>query len=375
MFESGLIYRNPKPHLYARHAAFPSLVLLPSGELLATFSIGCGFESADTHTELARSTDGGRTWQLVGAVFNESVPDRPTSCNVRISRAPDGELLAIGVRADRSRTDEGLTNPETLGFVETEVVLFRSHDDGHTWSGPEIIEPPLVGPSFELCSPIVTLSNGRWLWPTSTWMGWDGDCPNGMKAVAFISHDRGQTWPEYADVMNNTADNIIFWEQKMVELADGRVLAVCWTHDMPNGVDRPIHYAISHDGGRTFGEPRSTGLQGQTSTPIVLGDGRIVTVYRRTDLPGLWANYGRLDGDTWINETQVPLWGYQRPGEANSVGGENLSRSFNVLKFGLPTGLVLPDGDVFVAFWGVEDCIYNIRWFRIPAQPTEANQA
>src|SRR5215212_6850016 len=89
MLETGLIYRNPKPHLYSRQASFPALVLLPSGEMLASFAIGSGFEAADMHTELARSADGGRSWQLIGAVFNEQT-DRPMSANVRISRMLDG---------------------------------------------------------------------------------------------------------------------------------------------------------------------------------------------------------------------------------------------------------------------------------------------
>jgi hypothetical protein len=366
MIETGLIYRNPKPHLYSRQAAFPSLVLLPNGELLASFAIGSGFEAADQHTELARSADGGRTWSLAGAVFNER-GDRPTSANVRISRVPDGELLAVGVRADRSRADEGLTNPATQGFVETELILLRSSDDGHSWRGPDVVAPPLVGPSFELCSPVVPLSDGRWLWPTSTWKGWDGDSPNGMKAIALVSHDRGLTWPEYVEVMNGVAENVIFWEQKIVDIDDGRLLAVCWTHDLGQGADRPVHYAISKDYGRSFGPPRSTGLHGQTSTPIWLGDGRLLCVYRRTDMPGLWAAYGRIGGDEWINDAQLPLWGYA--GAGNMVGGENLSLAFTTLKFGLPAGLPLPDGQVFVAFWCVEECVYTIRWFRIPSQP------
>jgi hypothetical protein len=367
MIETGLIYRNPKPHLYSRQAAFPALVLLPSGELLASFAIGSGFEAADQHTELSRSGDGGRTWQLDGAVFNERV-DHPTSANVRINRMPDGELIAFGVRSDRSRADEGLTNPETQGFVETELILLRSRDDGHTWQGPAIVEPPLVGPSFELCSPVVPLRDGRWLWPTSTWKGWDGDCPNGMKAIALVSHDQGQSWPEYVDVMDGRAEELIFWEQKIVDMGDGRLLAVCWTHDLAAGADRPVHYAISSDYGRSFGPPRSTGLHGQTSTPIWLGDRRLVCLYRRTDTPGLWASYAQIDGDEWVNQGELALWGHQRA-EGGMVGGENLSRAFTKLQFGLPAGVVLPDGQVFAAFWCVEDCIYNIRWSRIPAQP------
>jgi hypothetical protein len=373
MIETGLIYRNSKPHLYSRQATFPSLVLLPSGELLAAFGVGSGFESADNHTEYARSGDGGRTWRHAGTLFADRLP-HPTSSNVRISRAPDGELLAFGARWDRSRADEGLTNEATLGFVETELLLLRSADDGQSWQGPFPIVPPLVGPSFEICSPIIHLRDGRWLAPTSTWQGWDGDCPNGQQAIALVSHDRGQTWPEYVGVMNGVAESVIYWEQKIVDLGDGRLLAVCWTHDLSAGTDRPVHYAISHDAGRSFGLPRSTGLHGQTTTPIFLGDGRLLCVYRRTDKRGLWASYARLDGDDWVNESELALWGHAYAGSGSIVGAGNLSQEFANLKFGLPAGLVLPDGQAFVAFWCVEECLYVIRWFRLPTQAGATSQ-
>lgn len=371
MFETGLIYRNPKPHLYSRQASFPSLALLSNGELLAAFGVGSGFESADHRTMQARSTDCGRSWQQEGPLFSERT-ERPTSSNVRISRMPDGELVALGARWDRSREDEGLTNEATLGFVETELIMLRSADGGRSWEGPTTITPPLEGPSFEICSPVVPLADGRWLFPTATWKGWDGACPNGMKAIALVSHDRGASWPEYVDVMDGTADGVIYWEQKIIDLGDGRLLAVCWTHDLTIGEDREVHYALSHDYGRSFGPPRPTGLHGQTTTPIFLGDGRFVCVYRRTDQPGLWAAYAHLDGDDWVTETQLPLWGQAARGDGYVVGGENLSQGFARLRFGLPAGLVLPDGEVFVAFWCVEDCVSVIRWFRLPARPPAA---
>ncbi len=83
-------------------------------------------------------------------------------------------------------------------------------------------------------------------------------------------------------------------------------------------------------------------------------------------MPGLWVAYGRINGDAWITDAQLPLWGDARASAGNTVGGENLSLAFTTLKFGLPAGLLLPDGQVFVAFWCVEECIYNIRWFRLP---------
>jgi hypothetical protein len=59
-------------------------------------------------------------------------------------------------------------------------------------------------------------------------------------------------------------------------------------------LDRPISYVTSADGAPgSFAPPRSTGLVGQTATPLDLGGGRLLVVYRRKDEPGLWAALAR----------------------------------------------------------------------------------
>jgi sialidase-1 len=192
---TGLIYRNPKPHVRSVHAYFPSVVALPSGKMLASFSLAEAFEAANMRTHVARSTDGGQTWSLPAPLY-PGTPHRLTSDAARLAAMPDGQLAVLMLRHDRTNhPDEGLTSPATLGFVPTELLLLRSADGGQTWSAPQPILPPLEGPSFELCSPIVPLSDGRWLLPTSTWRGWDGACPNGMKAIALISRDGAMERP------------------------------------------------------------------------------------------------------------------------------------------------------------------------------------
>lgn len=204
--------------------------------------------------------------------------------------------------------------------------------------GPSLppVAPPLVAPGFELCSPITPLQDGRWLLPTSTWHGWDGSCPNGMMMVAFVSHDRGKTWPHYLEVMRDPEQHVIFWESKIVELAGtpGHLLAVEWAYDQSAARDLPNQYAISQDGGQTWSAPRSTGLQGQTMTAFVLPDGRVLCIYRRMDRPGLWANLSHLEGATWVNDASEPLWG---AGASGLTGiSESMVENFQVLRFGAP---------------------------------------
>ena len=134
---TGLIYRNPKPHLHAVHAYFPSVVQLTNGELLCSLVLGEAFDAENCHTYVARSADRGQTWRLQGRIY----PARPigiTSDATRLTALPDGGAVAFMIRADRScHPDEGLANPENLGFVPTETLLLWSEDAGHTWSLPE----------------------------------------------------------------------------------------------------------------------------------------------------------------------------------------------------------------------------------------------
>lgn len=360
---SGLIYRNLKPHLRSEHAYFPSVVVMANGEMLALLVLAQAFESVDMHTYVARSTDDGESWRLEKPIY-PGTTNRLTSDSCRVTALPDGEVVAFMVRADRTdHPDEGLANPANLGFVPTELLIFRSIDYGRTWTQPEAIIPPLVGPSFELCCPITPLQDGRWILPTSTWRNWEGEAPNGMRMVALVSHDRGKTWPEYMSVMGEAQSPIIYWESKIVEFPDGRLLATAWAYDEAAAKDLPNQYAISTDGGQTWSAPVDTGLLGQTGTPFVLGDDRIIYVYRRIDQPGLWANVVRLEGEQWINETETPIWGAGIDGLTST--SEDMYRNFTVLRFGAPCISQLLNGDLFVAFWCVEDCVSNIRWYKL----------
>ncbi|MDF2720843.1 MAG: exo-alpha-sialidase [Paenibacillus sp.] len=359
----GILYRNALPHIYSRHAYFPSVVALSGGELVAAFSIGQAFEAEDLHSCVARSVDNGETWSFEGRLYSGTT-DRITSDVCRLSPGKDGEIVAFMIRHDRSRTGHGLANPQNLGFVEVELLLFRSKDGGFHWEGPEPIAPPLIGPSFEMTSSIVPLRDGRWLLPTSTWRGWDGSCPNGMKMVAFQSFDNGRTWPAYADVMVDPGQDIIYWESKIIELADGRLLAAAWAYDERQNCDLPNQFALSSEsGGLLFANPRSTGLIGQTLNMAQLDDGRILTVYRRMDTPGLWANISRIDRTDWVNEQQLCLWDGQFAGSFTS--NRSMADTFAGLKFGAPHLCRLADGNWLVTFWAVEEGISAIRYVKL----------
>ena len=287
---TGLVYRNPKPYLRAIHTWHPSVVLLDDGELVVSFDLGQAVEALDYRTYISRSADNAQTWSDPVRLFEETL-DRPTTHTVRISRTADGTLLGFGSRAYRDDSEQGLVNRETLGYAEMDLILLKSHDRGRTWEGPTTIEPPLVGPGFEMCHGIRELRDGRWLAPTSTWKGWNGETPNGMSAFALVSHDRGQTWPEAIQVMDAYDQGIIHWEQSLVELDDGRLLSVAWAVREESGQTLPTPYALSNGSGR-FGAPRPAGIHAQTAKILALRDGRILCMYRRHDRSGTLGEHG-----------------------------------------------------------------------------------
>ena len=361
---TGVVYRNPKPYLRSLQAYHPSLIVLDDQEFLVSFDLGSAVEGLDYGTYISRSTDGGRNWQLQGPILDGPPFARTTTHSIRTSRISDGILVGFGGLHYRDNPEEGLVNRETLGAVPMDLILVRSDDRGKTWSAPEIIKPPLASPAWEVCHSIIQSPDGRWLAPTATWRGWNGENPAGEQALVLVSEDQGKTWPTFARTFDGRDSGLIHWEQSVVPLKGEGLLAVAWVHDPPAGKNLPTPYAISHDGGRSFSAPKPTGLRGQTCKVIQLKDSRILCVYRRDDQPGLWANLSQMDGDDWVNLSEQVLW---QGAPSGMTGQASSADELASLRFGYPSLAQLANGAVWVVFWCVEDCVSNIRWFQLQA--------
>jgi hypothetical protein len=358
--DTGLVYRNPRPELRSRHTWHPTIVRFDDGEVLVTFDIAEADVALDYRTYATHSVDGGATWSSPERVVADP-PGRPTTQSVRTNQVSDGSVVAMGALMYRDDPEKSVVNVPSLGYTEMELILTRSLDRGHTWSEIERIDPPLVGPAFEVCHSITELADGRWVWPASTWMGWDGDAPNGMNAILLVSEDQGRTWPSYITEFNRWDENILHWEQHFLELRSGRWLVVAWAVSLDTNKTLATPYATSDDKGVTW-KHGLTGFLAQTTKTIELPDGRILAVYRRNDEPGLWATMAHLEGDAWVNDETVALWRGQSSG---MTGDTNPGVELAQLKFGFPQMVLEPDGSIFLVFWCEEDCIKNIRWLRL----------
>jgi sialidase-1 len=367
LLESGVVYRNPLPAVRSAHAYFPTIVVLPSGELLVGMDIGSAFESIDVRSYTCRSSDGGSTWTKPEFLFQ---PDESRGCistTCRIGSVFDGEVLGWACLYDRSRTDYGLGNPQVEGFCRTDFATVRSNDGGRSWSTPKAVELPANWQHFETCAPPYRVDNRRLLVLTSPWSNWEGKpSPWNQNGMAFGSNDNGQTWTELVQVFHDDAGHLNFYEQSFAQLSDGRLAAMAWVYDRNRGQNANNRIAFSDDGGRTFNSGIETPLEGETCRPIGLPENHLLVIYRRVDKKGLWAHLARIEGEQWSVLGELQLWNGLHGIQPSTRQGTLAQMS--QLKFGCPSVVQLHGGDIFVVFWCVEDCVSNIRWLRLQLQ-------
>jgi hypothetical protein len=352
----GIVYRNPYPAIRTRHAWHPTLVHLEGARWAVGFDLG---EAAEAHrygTRFTFSDDDCATWTEPERIIPAGDP--PRSYSVRLSKTSEG-IVAAGAHHKPRELNVGRLNPETFGYNDMELVVVRR--EGDHWADPQVIDPPLKGTQFETCHPIVELSDGRWILPTSTWMNWDGSASHGMKGILLVSPDRGRTWPEAIVTMDDWEHRVTHFEQSVVELDGGALLAVAWAYNVDTGATGPTPYAISSDG-QTFDVHGLTDLHAQTAKLVRLPDARLLCAYRRHDERGLWLALVELDGTEWRTVSTQCIWN----GAPSGMTGErNKADELSDLRFGFPQMVVRPDGDVQLVFWARHEEINEIRWLRL----------
>ncbi len=343
-----------------RNAYHPSVSVLSDREWLVTFDLGSSTEALDYHTRALRSEDAGATWSDLGALLTR--PDSmPTTHTIRTRHIGHGRVLGLGKWEDRSCFMTQRSNRETLGQVPMRLFWLESRDGGRQWSAPHWIEPPLVGPTWELCHPPLVLQDGRWIAPVATWRGWNGELPNGEITGLLVSADTGENWPMFIPTFDGRKTGRIHWEQSVVVRSDGSLLATAWVYDPRQRLTEPSSFVVSAAGRLEFSTPRPTGFLAQTCKILELRSGRIMAAYRRHDRPGLWVELARVDTAEWRTERRGLIWA---GAESGMAGRASTSEELNKLRFGYPSLAELSDGSVLVVFWGTEGERTAIHWCR-----------
>jgi hypothetical protein len=364
VLDTGVVYRNPKPHLASRHAYFPTAVQLDNGEIVVAMDIGSAFEAVDVRSYTSRSADLGASWSEPQPIFEPDESVNLASSTCRISKLADGSLFGWAGVFQRPDPNCGLVNPTTDGFCDTVYGSVRSTNGGRSWSPLRRHDLPEGWQQFEVCAPAFPATAERLLVVTHAFPDWNGQVsPWGRTGIALASNDGGQNWEDTVKLFEDPQSKAAFFETSMTRLSDKRLLAVCWTMDLATGASLHNQVVTSDDGGLTFSGQQATPLHGETARPLGLPDGYLLIVYRRVDKKGLWAHLAKVSEHDWTAVDDKLLWGGDVASHRTDLG--NSLGQLSTLRFGCPCVLQLQNGDVFVVFWGVEDCSSVIRWFRL----------
>lgn len=367
---AGTIFNAASAPPAERFCTFPSLARMDSGRLIAGFRTGSAKDSADEDVRVMVSDDEGATWRTQFAGFGEFPPG--SGGRIRgIAITPLGSrLLASLLRVDHSDPMLPLANPKTQGILPTRVMVAWSDDKGRSWSQPTEV-PLFPHRGNATTGSILLLQDGRLALPYEAWKEYDDPSPGLHHAALRISTDGGVNWDELAIVAHDPRGRILYWDQRLaVDPLSGNLVAMFWTYDRQAQRDVDIHIAWGSPDGKRWGQPKSTGIAGQICAPLALPDGRIFAAYvHRHHPPSLRAVLSDDGGRTWTAGEELVFYQKARGGQEAGMGG---ARDFgdywadmSIWTFGHPAPLLLPTGDIMVAFYAGDEKAMGIHWVRI----------
>jgi hypothetical protein len=217
---------------------------------------------------------------------------------------------------------------------------------------------------LEVSHAVLPLSSGRLLAPAATLPSRDR---LGERVFVAISDDGGQTWPRHALVFHDANNTLGFFEQKIAIVAPNRILATAWTVTLGDIKDRPNSFSISNDGGLNWSQFRSTGIHGQTLTPIPAGDDRLLILYnRRYGRQGIIAALATFNEETWSVLHECFLYDAMKKRET-PTGERTGLKELETFAFGFPTAIRLRDGTFLATYWCNERGRSECRWARLAA--------
>ena len=273
------------------------------------------------------------------------------SCEPLVKRAPNGDLVCVCQCG-------GTTEPAP----ENRVYVFRSSDDGETWSEKYLLHPEdgqavyateLSIDEDGTLTAYLTVHSGRFLdWKCImykssdsgfTWknaglsphfpeytfmrapintreehdriMAYEGDraifretrtpyCESGV----IESCDGGQTWLRHTACRFSQENGWVWSEPTIAELSDGSVaMLLRWCRT------GWLYRCDSADGGRTWGDYYKTDIPNPSNKPrlILLPDGRIALIHTPNNKDnmknGKWAKRWPLE--LWISDDDMKTWG------------------------------------------------------------------
>lgn len=366
----GTIFDATQAPPHERFNCFTSACRMADGTLIVSFRFGSSKDSQDENVRIMASTDEGQTWQVMKASFETPVPGYPTAFRAGgVSEIRPGVLMGHFQWFDRSDPSRPLADPDTQGVLRSKTFIATSTDHGRTWSPyQELDMRPHVGQAST--GAVEVLHDGTLLLHYESWKEWHDTSRGTHAANVRLSRDGGETWEPFVTVATHPTGRLLYWDQRLaVSPDDGRLIDMFWTHDREAGEDVEMHINWGTPDAQTWTTPVSTGMKGQISAPLALPGNRVLAAYvHRHDPPSLRAVLSDDLGQTWNVADELIFYDSRSGHEA----GLEVKRDFGDYwadmgrwSFGHPAPVRLPNGDVFIAYYGGDSTAMGIHWVRI----------
>jgi len=368
--DQGIVFDATAAPAHRRSCCFTSLVVLSNGQILVCFRAGSSKDCPEENLVMRLSADDGRSWTTVLEGFDRLVDGVVGGWrNGGLTEVSPGKLMGVFCWFDRSDPARPLANPETQGVLPSRIFVMDSLDEGHTWiDRREISTKPFEG--VATTGPILKMDEGTLALPCEAWKSYYDIRHGQHHALLWMSHDGGRSFGSAVVTAHDPAANLFFWDQRLsVDPENGRLIALFWTHDRSAQQDVNVHAAWGSATGEAWTVPADTGLAGQISTPLALPGGRVLAVYvHRHHPPGIRAILSEDFGKTWDADRELIVY-ESRAGKESGIGGKrdfgDYWADMNRWSFGHPEAALLPNGEVFVAFYGGDTHAMSMRWARI----------
>jgi hypothetical protein len=352
--------REPGTPTAAAHG--PRCAVTRSGQVVCVFAAQAELGKNDFRPLMARSADGGLSWSAARDIWPEEVYKRH-SVYVNLSAAPSGDLILTGFRTPVDVPGEASWSTVTSGLKANELAWSRSGDEGATWEKLRSIPMPVNG-SAEPGAMCATRAGGL-VFGFSPYNTFDPRLVvERNRLICMRSGDGGRSW-SHSPMLRFPDPESHGAEAWIVELSDGRLLGASW--HLREGADPPNAYALSLDGGATWGETRSTGFRGQASAMAPLPGGRVLFVYNQRKFGdiGVWMAVAEPTEKDFGVVHHERIWaaavGAKDPAKPNA----NDLKAWTGFAFGGPAPAVLADGSILVTFWSGQSSACEIRYVKL----------
>lgn len=373
ILEAGFVYRCPAtaPPGHTGHfrgtAMCSRIVALDNGDLLCGFMLQSELAVADFLYVICRSTDGGKTWSDPKPIWPEWEQSYSIAGSISRDRRPGGKsgdrVYFFGSRYAIDTPGQSAWSQATCGLKQNDIIHAWSHDQGRTWSNPQVISMHEPG-AAENPSPIWQLSNGTLIGCYSPYNTFNPQVKvRRNQVIALRSSDEGRTWNTSRMLSLGPDDGGA--EAWVVELADGRLLGTSWHMNHVTEQDYPNAYALSHDGGATWTDTRSTGIRGQSCALEPLPDGTALMIYNRRKhaQPGVGlAHVNPTEKDFGILADEM-IW--HAPAATRDGTDTQSANQWTSFSFGEPSIIAIGKNEFLATLWCIEPTQRGIRYVRL----------